>query len=76
MTQQEFWRGEVERLPLASRLAYIENQFPGSYGCGWDEGTFYPIPQEDAAILQALWEETFVALHGKAPDRGAGPWAK
>jgi hypothetical protein len=71
--QQEFWRSQVRSLPLHRRLAYIESHFPGSYGCGWEEGIFYRLPTEDASILQSLWTETYVQVFGKRPDAEAGP---
>jgi hypothetical protein len=73
MMQQEFWQKEVRSRPLASRLAYIESHFPGSYGCGWEEGIFYALPAEDAQILQALWEETYLEVYGRNPSPDDGP---
>jgi hypothetical protein len=76
-TQQEFWRQEVQSRPIENRLAYIESHFPGSYGCGFEEGIFYPLPAEDAGILQSLWEETYREIFGRraSPDKD-GPAAK
>jgi hypothetical protein len=71
--QLNFWRKEVESRPLEARLAYIESQFPGSYGCGFEEDIFYPLPIEDKEILQGLWDETYLKIFGKPPGPHEGP---